>query len=101
MLRSNQTLLTSYQILTNKECLPRSLHHRGNFFIHRYGKDVAMAFVAIYTGGPSTRSPEKTDLCRRQSRSQECKRGKINGVHNKVVSVKDPSIPERELQVLM
>jgi hypothetical protein len=36
-------------------------------------------------GCPRTRSPEKTDQCRRQYRFQECKRRKINDLHNIVV----------------
>jgi hypothetical protein len=38
-----------------------------------------------YTEYPRTRSAEKTNQRRRQSRFQECKRRKINGLHNIVV----------------
>ncbi|CAH1367894.1 unnamed protein product [Tenebrio molitor] len=34
---------------------------------------------------PRTRSPEKTDQCRGKSKFQECKRRKINALHNIVV----------------
>jgi hypothetical protein len=41
-----------------------------------------------YTEYPRTRSSDKTDQCRRQSKSQECKRRKINGLHNILVVVR-------------